>query len=494
MNEVGDRREAARRWDAAENQLISERERALVARAYALFDCFYDQLEEEHELMRKARMLRARKPDEQSRTAPTGNTLGSCVDNMIADQIDNLPEAVMLPEREETAQSAEEMDDVVSFVLYRAGWPGKYQTLMEDAIVAGTGVAQVFWDENLEEGEGMVNVLAWHPEDFYPDPMYEDIQDGRGCFKATHTSVAWVEEHYPQAKGYVAGDRYARADEDDAQTPEGDTRVTLLEFWYKKYDAQAKKTRVHMAQVAGRALLFSTETGYGAESEYPEGLYAHGEYPFVLYKYRDAWRKPFGTGLIYDYYDTQTAIDRYAKYIDDNARESSIQRHFIRRGERRESRRRGRHAQDDHRVGGQRHPRGDADGAGCADQRAGIRDDALYGRHDEAGLRTEPVHARRGRPERDGGHGHPLFAGGGRQDHALAQRTIQGRFQADDRADSLGAERIHGAGTQAADHRRVELGRRDARANHRAGRAGQARWCAAQTRVHGACAGAARKS
>ena len=332
MNEVGDRRESQKRWDAAESQPISMAERALVARVYALFDCFYEQLREEHEQMRKARMLRARRPDERSRTAPTGNTLGSCVDNMIADQIDNLPEAVMLPEREETAQSAEEMDDVVSFVLYRAGWPGKYQTLMEDAIVTGTGVAQVFWDENLEDGEGMVNVLAWHPEDFYPDPMYEDIQDGRGCFKATRTSVAWIEERYPQARGYVTGDEYAREDENDGQTPEGDTRVTLLEFWYKKYDAATKRTRVHMAQTAGRALLFSTETGYGAERAYPEGLYAHGEYPFVLYKYRDAWRRPFGTGLIYDYYDTQTAIDRYAKYIDDNARESSVQRHFIRRG------------------------------------------------------------------------------------------------------------------------------------------------------------------
>ena len=330
MNEVGDRRESKRRWDAAESQPISMTERALVARRYALFDCFYDQLREEHEQMRRARMLRARRPDERSRTAPTGNTLGSCVDNMIADQIDNLPEAIMLPEREETAQSAEEMDDVVSFVLYRAGWPGKYQTLMEDAIVTGTGVAQVFWDENLEDGEGMVNVLAWHPEDFYPDPMYEDIQDGRGCFKATRTSVAWVEEHYPQAKGYVTGDEYAR--EDERQTPEGDTRVTLLEFWYKKYDAATKRTHIHMAQAAGRALLFSTETGYGAESAYPDGLYAHGDYPFVLYKYRDAWRRPFGTGLIHDYYDTQTAIDRYAKYIDDNARESSVQRHFIRRG------------------------------------------------------------------------------------------------------------------------------------------------------------------
>ena len=332
MNEVGDRRESQKRWDAAESQPISMAERALVARVYALFDCFYEQLREEHEQMRKARMLRARRPDERSRTAPTGNTLGSCVDNMIADQIDNLPEAVMLPEREETAQSAEEMDDVVSFVLYRAGWPGKYQTLMEDAIVTGTGVAQVFWDENLEDGEGMVNVLAWHPEDFYPDPMYEDIQDGRGCFKATRTSVAWIEERYPQARGYVTGDEYAREDENDGQTPEGDTRVTLLEFWYKKYDAATKRTRVHMAQTAGRALLFSTETGYGAERAYPEGLYAHGEYPFVLYKYRDAWRRPFGTGLIHDYYDTQTALDRYAKYIDDNARESSVQRHFIRRG------------------------------------------------------------------------------------------------------------------------------------------------------------------
>ena len=332
MNEAGDRREAGRRWDAAESQPISMTERALVARIYALFDCFYDQLSEEHEQMRRARMLRARRPDEQSRTAPTGNTLGSCVDNMIADQMDNLPEAVMLPERDETARSAEEMDDVVSFVLYRAGWPGKYQTLMEDAIVTGTGVAQVFWDEDMEDGEGMVNVLAWHPEDFYPDPMYEDMQDGRGCFKATRTSVAWVEQHYPQAKGYVTGDEYAKEEADDRQTPEGDTRVTLLEFWYKQYDAETKRTHVHMAQVAGRALLFSTETGYGAERTYPEGLYAHGEYPFVLYKYRDAWRKPFGTGLIHDYYDTQTAIDRYAKYIDDNARESSVQRHFIRRG------------------------------------------------------------------------------------------------------------------------------------------------------------------
>ena len=38
MNEAGDRREAGRRWDAAESQPISMTEMALVARIYALFE------------------------------------------------------------------------------------------------------------------------------------------------------------------------------------------------------------------------------------------------------------------------------------------------------------------------------------------------------------------------------------------------------------------------------------------------------------------------
>ena len=332
--QAGDAQLAPREGTVIYEQPLSAREKELVHRAYALFDFFYDKLREDHEQMRLARAMRQRRHEEQSATSPSGNTLNSCVDNMIADQTDNMPEAVMVPEREETAASAEEMSDVVSFVLYHAGWPGKYQALIEDAVVTGTGVAQVYWDNDMEEGEGMVNVLAWHPEDFYPDPMYENIQDGRGCFKVTHTTVAWVQEHYPQARGYIGSDPYAMQGEGALlEAPNGDEKTTLIEFWYKRYDARRRRTHVHMAQMAGHALLYSTETGFGTEgSGYQDGVYAHGQYPFILYKYRDVWKKPFGTGLIHDYAGTQQAIDRYAKYIDDNARESSVQRHFVRRG------------------------------------------------------------------------------------------------------------------------------------------------------------------
>ena len=308
-------------------------ERELLRRGYALVEHFREQLMAQHEGMRAARRMRMLEQDERSATSPAMSTLNSCVDNVIADQIDNMPEAVMTPEREETMDSAREMTDVVGYVLQQAGFAGKYQQMMEDAVVAGTGVAQVFWDDDLEDGEGMASVLSWHPEDFYPDPMCENIQDGRACFKVTHTTVGWVEEHYPHAKGFVGSDEIARSSEQAmTEAPGGDSRVTLIEFWYRRYDAAARRYQVHMAQMAGNALLCATETGFGLESALPEGVYAHGKYPFVLFRYRDAWRRPFGTGLIHDYRETQNAINRYCKYIDDNARESSVQRHFIRRG------------------------------------------------------------------------------------------------------------------------------------------------------------------
>jgi len=328
---IGDSRMSEEKGAA---QPLSLTEQALLGRGYALFEHFRGQLAQEHAEMQDARMMRALRQSERSGTSPAMSTLNSCVDNVVADQIDNMPEAQLIPEREETMQSAQDMTDVLGFVLHQTQWGEKYQRLIEDAVVTGTGVAQVFWDGDAEDGAGMAAVLAWHPEDFYPDPLYEDIQDGRACFKTTHTTVGYIEERYPHVRGFITGDTYAYMDSPETrEAPGGDARVTLIEFWYKRYDAQARRTVVHMAQMAGGALLCSTETGYGLSGgEYEGGVYAHGEYPFVLFRYRDVWRRPFGTGLIHDYRETQNAIDRYCKYIDDNARESSVQRHFIRRG------------------------------------------------------------------------------------------------------------------------------------------------------------------
>ena len=321
--------------DYSGEQPLTQEQKALVQRMLELFRFFYDKHRAEHIEMAEARKIRQLRHEERAKTAPPSTALLSSIDNVIADQIDNMPEAVLVPEREETANSAEEMTDIVSYVLYQAGWPGKYHTLMEDAAVVGTGIAEVLWDEDASDGEGLANILVWHPEDFYPDPQYENIQNGRAVFKTTHTTVAWVEEHYPDAKGYVREDEYTREGERAIiEAPAGDQKVTLIECWYKRYCKEKRRYYVHMAQIAGGALLYSTELDFGVErkGEYREGVYAHGQYPFTFFRYRDVYGQPFGTGLVHDYKDTQNAIDRYLKYIDDNARESSVQRKFIREG------------------------------------------------------------------------------------------------------------------------------------------------------------------
>lgn len=330
----GDARLDSQRYLGMGEQPLTEEQKGLLQRGYELFRFFYDQHREEHTEIRAARKMRRLIQDNKSSTSPAGSTLNSSIDNVIADQVDNMPEAVMMPEREETMRSAEEMTDVVSFVLHQSKWSSKYQKLMEDVAVTGTGIAEVFWDDNAMEGEGMVSVLSWHPEDIYPDPQYENIQDGRAIFKVTHTTIAWVEEHYPHVKGYVHEDEYTRQDTQAlVQTPQGDQKVTLIEFWYKRYDAEKRRYRVHMAQMAGGALLFSSELDFNVDKdgEYKQGVYAHGMYPFVFFRYRTVPERPFGTGLVHDYKDTQETIDRYYKYIDNNARASSKQRTFVRR-------------------------------------------------------------------------------------------------------------------------------------------------------------------
>ena len=223
MNEVGDRREAARRWDAAENQPISERERALVARAYALFDCLYDQLGEEHELMRKAHAASAK-----TRRAEPNRADGQHVGELRG-QHDRRPDRQPAGSRHAAGAGGDRAERRGNgrrgeLRALPRGLAGQVPDADGGRHRGGNGRGAGVLGTKIWRGRGHGERAGVASEDFYPDPMYEDIQDGRGCFKATHTSVAWVEEHYPQAKGYVAGDRYARADEDDAQTPEGDTR------------------------------------------------------------------------------------------------------------------------------------------------------------------------------------------------------------------------------------------------------------------------------
>ncbi|MEG1516536.1 MAG: hypothetical protein RSD95_16735, partial [Clostridia bacterium] len=151
-------------------QPLSEAKRAFVDSIYALFEQFRDGNHpfcEDIRLAREVRKLRDSQLDigvtNPLRKSPQLNTLNSTVDNMVADYMDNLPEAVMQPETPEMGEVADDLTDVVGWALHHAGFKPEWRRAVEDATVTGTGIMHVFWDDEATFGsaQGGIGLTAW---------------------------------------------------------------------------------------------------------------------------------------------------------------------------------------------------------------------------------------------------------------------------------------------------------------------------------------------
>lgn len=91
-------------WESArvlETQALSAEDEAILKQGLSLFEEFRGKHRNVHEQARLCRRLRALQDDTLPRETPRLNTLNATVDNVVADQMDNLPEAKMMPERPE---------------------------------------------------------------------------------------------------------------------------------------------------------------------------------------------------------------------------------------------------------------------------------------------------------------------------------------------------------------------------------------------------------
>lgn len=318
-------------------QPLTERERALVREAYERLEVFREGCREMHERAREARriaLLEDPWQDEpgtpQERRTLQLQTLKATLNSSVADQMDSMPEAVLLPEREQEAQTAEDLADIVRFILEQNHYEVLHRRRVEDCFITGTAVTQIVWDGDMDAGQGNVAMLRWPVEAFLWDPVAEDIQDARALIKVSWHPMSWYAAHYPQAAAYVGAEEYAHEEvgvPDAWQERQGadEERAMMLEYWYRLYDARTRRYSVHVALLAGGALLEASE------SENPDGIFAHGLYPFVLDVHTPIEGVPVGNGMMHEFAPMMRYINRYARYIDENLRMSSKTRLLVRR-------------------------------------------------------------------------------------------------------------------------------------------------------------------
>lgn len=315
--------------------IVNERDRKLIEEAYGRLRIWNASCQEFHDRAKESRQILLLKDPQQDiltknrrkdkKTAQL-QTLKSTFNNCVADQMDNMPEALMIPETKEMSAVAEDLTDIVRFVLDKNNYESLHRRRIEDCFCTGTAVTQIAWDEQMDNGNGNVAIFRWAIENFLWDPMADNIQDARAIFKVSWHPKSWYEEHYPDKVDDMGSDDsvYGELGLPEAQknmsVGEDEERILMLEYWYRKYDAKKKRHTINVAYMAGSVLLESCED-----------VYKHGMYPFVLDVYTPIEGLPVGEGLIQEFVPMMRYVNRYADYIDMNLRMSSKGRLLVNR-------------------------------------------------------------------------------------------------------------------------------------------------------------------
>lgn len=312
-------------------QMLPEKEKALVEEAYKLLEVFQQGCREFHDKAKENRkivLMNDPKQDAQGAKKKTIQlqTLKSTYNCIVADQMDNMPESQLSPERADLIPVVDDMNDAVRYVFANNNYEAIHRKRVEDFVAVGTAITQVCWDQTMDYGKGDIAIIRWPVESFLWDPLSEDIQDGRACIKVSWHPRSWYAAHYPEVAEFVQGETnehesVGMSEQQAAKYGDDEDLAMLMEYWYRRYDAKQKRYTINVAYLAGGALL-----------DHAEDVFEHGMYPFVMDVFSRVEGSPVGPGQVDEMAPTMRYINRYMSYIDMNLRMSSKGRLLVRKG------------------------------------------------------------------------------------------------------------------------------------------------------------------
>lgn len=245
--------------------------------------------------------------DDPNEPRPVTPIIQSTIENVRADLMDQMPEAVVTADDPEYEGVAELLSAVIRENHAACSFDREYGRMAHDLLVGGYMVQETGYDPCANGGLGGAFLRAVDSRAIMFDPCCEQIQDSRAIFKFTPHSRGWFEERYPeQAKNMEADLFESVRPADPALFPKFTDRILLIECWFRRYDANAGRHRVHMMKLGGGQLLEDSR------EQKPEGYFSHGKYPFTVTPLFPRKGTALGFGFV-DMFETQ---QRYSDKLD----------------------------------------------------------------------------------------------------------------------------------------------------------------------------------
>lgn len=257
---------------------------------------------------------------------PVTAYLFNTVANKHADAMDNFPDPVILPREESDIPESESLTDIIPVIMEKNNFEEIYSDAWWYKLKHGFVVYGVFWNPDLENGLGDIDIRYIDALNIYWEPGIRNIQDSRNIFVVTLVDTDLLEQQYPFLKGSLQGNKVI----DVKQYIYDDTIDTankcLVVDWYYRKNVDGKPI-LHLTKFVDEIVLESTEDD---EQLSQTGLYDHGMYPFDVDVLFPEEGTCYGFGYIDIVRNPQMYIDKLDQIISKNALMAGKKRFFIR--------------------------------------------------------------------------------------------------------------------------------------------------------------------
>lgn len=238
-------------------------------------------------------------------TTPSTAWLFSCIQSKLADVMDSYPTANLRPRQKDDVDEAKRLSSIVPVIMAQNDFETTYRDVSEYALKNGVGVYHVRWDGTKLGGLGDITVQKVNVLDIFFEPGISDIQDSTYVFKIELVEKDALRARYPDKAPNIRGKVIEPSKFVNDERVDYSNKVVVVDVYYKKDMGNGKKV-LHFCKYADNTCLESTEND---SQRYPNGLYDHGMYPFVVQSLYHVEDSIYGTGMVDVGADTQIQID-----------------------------------------------------------------------------------------------------------------------------------------------------------------------------------------
>ena len=238
--------------------------------------------------------------------------LFNSIANRHADMMDHLPTCTCLAREPGDQAQAEMLSAVIPVILDRCAFDATYSDNLWQKLKHGVCAYGVFWNNDLENGFGDVDVRRVDLSSLYWEPGVRNLQDSKHLFLLARVDTEQLEQAYP-----AFFDRKIRkSDPETIFDVAANDGKTLVVDWYYKKQIDGRSV-LHYCKFAEGVLLYASENDPAYAKR---GWYDHGLYPVVLDVMYPEEGSCYGFGMIAVAKQPQIYLDRldanFMEYAD----------------------------------------------------------------------------------------------------------------------------------------------------------------------------------